>query len=541
MKKFFTLLKVDLINGFALNKNFGKNKKNRPKKSSNLGLAILLVFLMLISTASYAFMIGNVARVANMPEVLLAYGIGAGIIVVLMMTFANAYGTLFKSRDFELLASLPIDSRIIVASKIVSLTFIGYAYYTLVYLPAFVMYIIIAGVNVMFLVSSFVVWLFAPLLVTTLCSFIAYIFGRIASRFKNKNTISTILYAIFIIALVVGIYAINFTIPRDESNVDAMVVYAQKMYVSFTTIYPVSKIAIPAMQGNLLYLLLYVAINVIPYIVFVIIIGNKYAYINTHAKDAYKNGNYDITKENKTKSKGLMRTLLQKEVKTLVSTPVYLTNVIIGPIMSIFVIVFGAYMFKYQITPSIEGDVPYSIGVNIVCALSLFLSGLAPASACSISMEGRRFWIIKSLPIDAKKYINSKVIFSYLLMGPALLVGCVVAAIMISANWLDFIMIVLVPQVASVLYSIIGLLLNLKFYNLEWDNPTQAVKQGANVVLPMVIDFGLFAQIAVLLVIGIMFNISLTWGMLLIVGILCLIFYLVVRKHGVNLYNKISA
>ena len=126
-------------------------------------------------------------------------------------------------------------------------------------------------------------------------------------------------------------------------------------------------------------------------------------------------------------------------------------------------------------------------------------------------------------------------------MGPALLVGCVVAAIMISAKWLDFIMIVLVPQVASVLYSIIGLLLNLKFYNLEWDNPTQAVKQGANVVLPMVIDFGLFAQIAVLLVIGIMFNISLTWGMFLIVGILCLIFYLVVRKHGVNLYNKISA
>ena len=230
MKKFFTLLKIDLINGFALNKNFGKNKKNRSKKSSNLALAILLVFLMLISTSSYAFMIGNVARVANMPEVLLAYGIGAGVIAVLMMTFANAYGTLFKSRDFELLASLPIDSRIIVASKIVSLTFIGYAYYTLVYLPAFVMYIIIAGVNVVFLVSSFIVWLFAPLLVTTLCSFIAYVFGRISSRFKNKNTISTILYAIFIIALVVGIYAINFTIPRDESNVDAMAVYAEKMY-----------------------------------------------------------------------------------------------------------------------------------------------------------------------------------------------------------------------------------------------------------------------------------------------------------------------
>ena len=156
-------------------------------------------------------------------------------------------------------------------------------------------------------------------------------------------------------------------------------------------------------------------------------------------------------------------------------------------------------------------------------------------------MEGKKFWIIKSLPIDAKKYIRSKLLFSYLIMGPVMIIASVVACIIIKANWIDFICILLVPQVAALLYSLIGLLLNLKFYNLEWDNPTQAVKQGANIVLPMLIDFGIFGHLVGVTVVGIIFDISLTWAILLIVSILCLVFYLIIRKHGVNLYNKIAA
>lgn len=544
MKKFFTLLKIDLINGFALNKNFSKNKKNRKtSKNSNLFLMILIPILLLISSFSYAFMIGNMANNAGKPELLLAYGVGTGALITLMMMFANAYGTLFKSRDFELLASLPIDSKIIVASKIASLTIVGYAYFGMMFVPSVIMYIIYAGATAILIIAAFVVLLFGPLLITSLCSMIAYIFGRIVSRFKNKNTISTILYVFFIIVLVMGIYVINFTIPRDDSQIDAQIAYTDTMYKIFTRVYPVSILAVNAMLGNIIHLLIYVAVMVVPYIIFVIIIGNKYTCINNHARDAYKTSNYDLSREKIAKKQGIVKTLIAKETKTLVSTPVYLTNVIMGPIMSAVIIIVVAYMFTYQASMFLpEGsEMPYSVGVNVVCAISLFLAGMAPASACSISMEGRKFWIIKSLPIDAKKYLWAKLIFSYLLMGPIVLVSSAVAAIMVSANVLDFICILIVPQLASVLYSLVGLLLNLKFYNLEWDNPTQAVKQGANIVLPILIDFGIFAHMAIVLIFGISFMISLTWAMLVFVGMLCLIFGLIVKKHGVNLYNKIAA
>ena len=542
MKKFFTLLKVDLINGFSLNKNFGKNKKNRKaSKSSNMGIMIFVGAMFLIMSFSYAFMMYGLAVGANRPNLLIAYGTTVGVLVTLMMTFANAYGTLFKSRDFELLASLPIESRVVVASKIASLTIIGYALFGLMYIPAVIMYFLIAGFNIIAFLASIVVLLFGPLLITSLCSLVAYIVGSIVSHFKNKNTISTVLYVIFTIVLILGIYAINFTMPHTEDEA-IMQAYAEKLFTVFTSIYPVSKIVVPAVGGNLLYLLLYVAIMVVPYILFVLIIGRRYVYINTHAKDSYKKSNYDISKEKKTKSRGLLKTLLQKEFKTLLATPVYLTNVVIGPVMSVAVVIFSSYIFMYKIAAVDEAVAnSIAIGANVICAVSLLVSGIAPASACSISMEGKKFWIIKSLPIDAKKYIRSKLLFSYLIMGPVMIIASVVACIIIKANWIDFICILLVPQVAALLYSLIGLLLNLKFYNLEWDNPTQAVKQGANIVLPMLIDFGIFGHLVGVTVVGIIFDISLTWAILLIVSILCLVFYLIIRKHGVNLYNKIAA
>ena len=506
-----------------------------------MGIMIFVGAMFLIMSFSYAFMMYGLAVGANRPNLLIAYGTTVGVLVTLMMTFANAYGTLFKSRDFELLASLPIESRVVVASKIASLTIIGYALFGLMYIPAVIMYFLIAGFNIIAFLASIVVLLFGPLLITSLCSLVAYIVGSIVSHFKNKNTISTVLYVIFTIVLILGIYAINFTMPHTEDEA-IMQAYAEKLFTVFTSIYPVSKIVVPAVGGNLLYLLLYVAIMVVPYILFVLIIGRRYVYINTHAKDSYKKSNYDISKEKKTKSRGLLKTLLQKEFKTLLATPVYLTNVVIGPIMSVAVVIFSSYIFMYKIAAVDEAVAnSIAIGANVICAVSLLVSGIAPASACSISMEGKKFWIIKSLPIDAKKYIRSKLLFSYLIMGPVMIIASVVACIIIKANWIDFICILLVPQVAAILYSSIGLLLNLKFYNLEWDNPTQAVKQGANIVLPMLIDFGIFTHLAGIMVVGIIFNISLTWAILLTVSILSLVFYLIIRKHGVNLYNKIAA
>ena len=125
-------------------------------------------------------------------------------------------------------------------------------------------------------------------------------------------------------------------------------------------------------------------------------------------------------------------------------------------------------------------------------------------------------------------------------MAPFNFIGSLVASIICKANVIDTLCLILVPQVGALFYSLIGLLLNLRFYNLEWDNPTQAVKQGANIFLPMLIDFGLFGILASTIVISLTFNISVTWGILIIVSILLLIFYLVYKKHRISLFNKIA-
>lgn len=544
MKQFFVLLKTDLINGFALNKNFSRNKRNRKAhKSSSLAGVIILVVAMLIMAITYSVMFAEMAKPFNKLELVLAFGMSTGTLMTLFMTFANAYGTLFKSRDYELLASLPIKTSKIVASKIAALTIIGYAYFGVMYIPSSVVYALYASTGILFVFSALIVFLLGPLLITSLCSGIAFLFGTIISRFKNKNTITTILYVIFSVVLVVAVYSFSFTMPKTDND-DAMLNYVNNLYKTLTGLYPVSIIAIKAMLGNFLYLLLYIGCMLVPYIVFVYIIGSKYNYINTHSSNAYKNQNFDINSQKNYENKGVMKTLLSKETKTLLSIPVYMTNIIIGPIMTMGMMIAISYIvgFKPEILfGQLEEAIDPIFGVNILCAICLFLGGIAPASAVAISIEGKRFWIVKSLPIDAKKYLRTKLLFSYLIMGPLALIGSIVSVIILDINVIDIICIILIPQVSSLFYSIIGLLFNLKYYNLEWDNPTQAVKQGANMVLPMLIDFAVFVLALVIMIIGISFMISISWMILLLISVLLGIFIPIYRKHSEKMFNKIPA
>ena len=113
----------------------------------------------------------------------------------------------------------------------------------------------------------------------------------------------------------------------------------------------------------------------------------------------------------------IFSTLLKKEAKTFVSSPVYLMNGIIGPILLIVVaIVIGSGM---------KGVSGLSLNIYAVITMSLLtLSiGMVPTTAVSISMEGSKLFNLKSLPIKYSTIILSKISFNLLLVFPFLLIA----------------------------------------------------------------------------------------------------------------------
>ena len=93
-------------------------------------------------------------------------------------------------------------------------------------------------------------------------------------------------------------------------------------------------------------------------------------------------------------------------------------------------------------------------------------------------IEGKTFNISKSLPIDTKKILLSKVIFSNLLIIPVVLICDVIFFINFKLEIIDYILIILVSLVAPTISSLLGLVINLKYPKMDATSDTEVVKQS---------------------------------------------------------------
>lgn len=537
MSKFFKLLKVDIINSFQLNQLRNSKSKKAKTKPSGLGGVVVFLLFLLVFFSIYAVTIGVIGKMGDTPELVLAFGISLGTIMTLMLSLMNAYGILFKSKDFDLLMSLPLQPKTIVASKLGTMTLLGYAYFSFAYLPSIIVYQVIAGFDAVVLLLSIVVLICGPLLVMTICSILSYVIGIITSKMKHKNILSSLLYVLFIVVVFIVSFTVGTMTPTEEGH-EADVQYALEMYGMFAKMYPLTDMIINGMLGKVTDLLLFMGISIVPFVLFIYIISMKYVSINSRNVQGYKNKNFKLKEE---KQQGQMKTLLKRELKTIFNTPIYLSNTIIGPIMSAIVLIGGAYACGFK-AEEVFGDDQTILNFipALLAAASAFTLGMAPSTSVSINMEGKQFWIIKSLPIDSKKIIWSKILFYLILCAPTNIIGGIIAIIFMKLSIFDSICILITPFLFAFSYAAVGLLFNMKFYNLDWDNPTQAVKQGAGLLLTMLIDFVMNIFLIVPIIVLLVLEISAMWWLLVYGIFLAFLMYLIISKKGVKSFDKIA-
>jgi ABC-2 type transport system permease protein len=196
----------------------------------------------------------------------------------------------------------------------------------------------------------------------------------------------------------------------------------------------------------------------------------------------YKNKNFKLQKQQRNSQK---RTLAKRELRTLFSIPVYLLNVITGPILSIICSVVLAVMVSKT-----GGDTAVKqILMAIAPAILLFMHMLVPSTASSISLEGKNYWIIKSSPIKESHYLACKLGTNFLVNTIPAAISCIILSIFVAPSF-KFVLTLFVFAVGgSILSGNLGLLFNLKFPKLNWENEAQIVKYGLPLILTMIITF----------------------------------------------------
>ena len=471
MRNFLNLTKVHFLSFYGINKIL-HSKKNK-LFSGVLGL----VLLALVIGASIGFMGYTYAQTFALtltPERLVE-------IFALMMAYSSligfflsfyATGTLLYSvKDYEMTASLPIKTHVYVLSKLFFMYFIDLLFTLLLMISGGIVYVdLVGGINFDVALRLIALMFLSPLFPLALSILVGAIVALVSSRFNKRNLVQTI--------MLLGILAICFG-SGFSMGMTGLTVDLGKSIGKLYFIFPLAINAVNGYKG----LLWFTLVSVLSASAVVTVVCLTYKKMNTLMTARRVRKDFKLKSEYKGKSE--FSCLLGKEVKRLLTMPIYLLNTsfgsVIGTIISIVVAI---------VLPSLLPLEYVAIILPFIPAVYAFMFMLIPTTACSVSVEGSSFWVIKTSPVSARKIINVK-LFVGVLFGviPAFVSATALSIGLIGLPFLILFLMVVLAVLIALLGGNLGLIYNLLFPMMKWDNPNKPVKQGVSVLLSTMTAF----------------------------------------------------
>ena len=533
MNKLWGLLKIQMLNTLGINKVL-KSKDENSKQKLIITLILLIIFgigIIGISTF-YSLMLALFLRKLDKMELLIAIVMAVTSIFTMFTTIYKTKGTLFGFKDYDAIMSLPIKTKTIISSRMIMLYLVNILLTFVIMGPAGVIYgISISSPITFYLLFTFSI-LFVPFIPLVIATIIGTTISMVASRFKHKNLLETILS--FGILILVFIISINMKgIEKDFDNIGIAI--GDSIYKS----YPMAKLFVNAIcDNNIFSLLIFIGTSVLIFTIFVWVIAKKFKAINTafttiKAKSNYKLGVF--------KKFSQFESLYYKELRRYFSSALYIVNTSFALIMLLIMV--GAIVIINPTELEQMLEIPgFSENINSLLPLviSIFVA-MTCTSACSISLEGKNLWILSSSPINVRSIFLSKAAVNLTITIPTILFCGTSLGIYLTPTTTEWILLYLTPIIYACFISIMGIVINLIFPKMEWASELMVIKQSMATLIAMVIGI---LSIGLPFAVTVMYtNISRSLLILLISGVIFIVtvgLYIFLTKKGNKLFMRLN-
>ena len=526
-KQFF-----ECFRGYFVNTKTGKMRS----RASRIGMFALFIFVFITLGFSFFGMSMLFVPILETEYSWIYYGVFA-IIAIMLSIFIGSFSasnSLYKSKDNDLLLSMPIKTKDILLSRICVVYFLSILYSGCVWLPICLNAWINVRASILIIVLDILLLFVIGLFVSAFSCLVGYIISLIANRAKNKSLI-TVLTTIFFL----GVYYVCYF--RLNDIFDSLVKNGESVSGNIKTyalfIFFLSKGALGDITSFVLFLLISVIIFVIVYYFlnksFINIIASSNNIVKTNTKAKIMN---------KTSSKNA---LLKKEFIHFFNLPVYLTNSGLGVLFVIGLTIL-AFINKTKIDDFlilINEGLPFLKGYIPLCLaeLILLLISLNCISCPSISLEGKNLWILKSLPIKTYEIFEAKERMHVLFNGIPSILCSIILAILLDLSISDILYIVVIIFLFIEIQSLIGLTFGILRPNFNWTNEVQPIKQSLNILFVWLIGLFLIVAIAGLLYLS-MDVISIenyTMAVIIVMMFIVVILRRWLRNKGTILFEKL--
>ncbi|MBQ6807509.1 MAG: hypothetical protein IJO97_08770 [Lachnospiraceae bacterium] len=452
-----------------LNLNVFRYTKDKKKKRNTISMALL--WLMLIAMAFCyvgGITIGYIKL--GMADVVPMYLVTVSALIILFFGMLKAGSIIFQKNSYEVLCSLPVSQTAIVVSRFLSM-YVGNLLLSLVVMvPGMVVYAIFIHPGIAFYAFGILGTIFLPLFPMTVATLIGAFITAISTRMKHKSVVVALLSIIFVVAIMVSSLAMG-NIEGDLTT-EMLRNFSGILVSMIEKIYPPAVWLGTAMtEGKVLQLSLYLVVSIVVFLVMVILVANNFHKICQGLYSTSAKHNYQLTELKKTSALG---SLYQKELKRYLVSSIYVINTIIGPIMMVWIAVgiaiVGVEKIEAIFPINIIGVVPFALAA-VACIMT--------TTATSISMEGKEWWIIQSLPIKTKTVFDSKILLNLTLIAPFYVIAEIISILVLQPSLIELCWLILLPIIFIVFACVFGITINIRFPMMKWENETVVVKQSA--------------------------------------------------------------
>lgn len=463
------LTKVQLCN--FLNLNVLKFSKDKQKRRTMLGLtAVWFVLAVMLVFYVGAFSYGYIQ--IGLGTVLPMYLIAVSSMLIFFFSMFKAGSVIFQKNFYEILCSLPVSQTAIVISRFLTMYVGNLLLVFAVMIPGIAVYAYFMHPGFSFYLLVVLGTLFIPLLPMTIATLFGALITAISSRMKHKSLVGAGLSVLLVLAILFA--SSQMTNMEGDISPEMLQDLSNIVTSLIGNIYPPAIwLGTAIIDGSFVQSMLYFGTSLLLFIVMILIVSTNFQKICSRLYSTTAKHNYQMEKLTAT---SVLRALYKKELKRYFASSVYVTNTIIGPIM---MVVFAVTIFMTG-TEQLNQYLPLKGGVTELIPFALAATGCIMTTTCtSISMEGKEWWIVKSLPIKAKTIFDSKILMNVTLIAPFYVIAEILLMLALKPNLLDMLWLWILPAIFILFTCVYGITINLMFPVFNWDNEVTVVKQSA--------------------------------------------------------------
>ena len=509
MRKFFALLRIQLLARYADLKPANLKKITDPKEKKKARSTILAYVLVAVMFAGmiipYEWFMMNLLGQLGMEEMLPALAVTLSMVCTLIMSFFFIMTSLYFGKDAAYLAALPIKSGTVLSAKLTQVWISETMISTLFILPASIIYGIRVGTDALFYLRMVLVWLTVSILPICIVSFLSTLLIRLSSLWKHRETMMTVGGILMMLAYFVFVFSISSAPTDMMENPEVMLQLLSDnkgVLQQATRLFPPAAWLTEGLLGDWGQLVLGLAVNGAAAAFTVLVLSGPYRSLSLLQTQVPENKKVLKGDKHFSSSTPFMA-CFKREWRQLCRVSTYALNTFPTAFMPVLFVGMIGYMLMSEggagelKAALASAGLPGGIVAAVMAGLMCFMAGINPAIATAVTREGRSgHSMLTSLPVKPPVYARAK-----MAVGMALSVGGVVVASVVGCVLLPgFLPDMAVALVISVLYCFITNALSLYFDirnpKLDWMTETEAIKQGTGTLKGMLVGLGILLAVA---------------------------------------------